>query len=68
MRGKSKLTTPYGHNTSIIIDTPVATTPGPVSQFEHKPVEPKGALAELKNKGMKIKEYKETDGAGRVIS
>jgi hypothetical protein len=68
LREKQKLTTPEGVNTetlvSIIPDDPnegFSTTYG-------KPIKVRGGLKELENRGIKIKNYRETDGAGRTIA
>lgn len=64
VRKKQRLQVPQGQDK----ETLVATTPDPVSQFEHKPPELKGTFAELQKRGIKIKDYRETDGAGRTIT
>jgi hypothetical protein len=68
LREKQKLTTPEGVNketlVSVIDDNPnegVSTTYG-------KPVKVRGGLKELENRGIRIKNYRETDGAGRRIT
>jgi hypothetical protein len=64
-RKRSKLETPKGRD----IETLVSTTPmpgyGDVS-LKRPPVY-KGSFAELHKRGIKIKDYKVTDGAGKPI-
>jgi hypothetical protein len=63
LRKESKISVPDRN-----IEPVVATTPGiPDVSIHHTP-EPKGAFKALQQKGIKIKDYKETDGAGRTIS
>jgi transposase-like protein len=63
VRRETKLSVP-DRNT----ETLAATTPGiPDISIHHTP-EPKGTFKVLQQKGIKIKDYKETDGAGRNIS
>jgi hypothetical protein len=68
LREKQKLTTPEGVNDetliSIVPDDPnegVSTTYG-------KPVKVRGGLKELQNRGIKVTNYRETDGSGKTIT
>ena len=63
VRRESKISVPDRN-----IEPVVATTPGIIDVSIHHTPEPKGAFKALQQKGIKIKDYKETDGAGRTIS
>ncbi|SRR5215207_2002018 len=55
VRKKSKLEVPKSRNSEVF----VATTPAPVSPFDKKEPEIKGGFKALRDKGIKIKNYRE---------
>jgi hypothetical protein len=66
IRRESKISVPDRN-----IEPAVATAPGidylnKSVEIHHTP-EPKGAFKALQQKGIKIKDYKETDGAGSLL-
>jgi len=69
MREKQKLTTPEGVNKETLVAT-VPDDPNAATSSTNlgRPLKVRGALKALQNKGIKIKNYNETDGAGRTIT
>jgi hypothetical protein len=68
LREKQKLSTPKEVNTETLVSTTPDDPNEGLSTTYGKPIKVKGGLKELENRGIKIKNYRETDGAGRTIT
>ena len=63
---KSRLITPRPKNTETLVAQP--PTPGFDDVKIHHEIQPRGSLARMQEKGLRITSYSESDGAGRVIT
>jgi transposase-like protein len=67
VRRETKLSVPDRNQEALVTTTPGIDYLNRSIEINHTP-EPKGTFKVLQQKGIKIKDYKETDGAGRTIS
>jgi hypothetical protein len=68
LREKQRLTTPEGVNKETLISVVPDPNDNTSSTTYGKPVKVRGGLKELENRGIRIKNYRETDGAGKTIT
>jgi hypothetical protein len=68
IREKQRVTTPEGVNTETLVSTIPDPNDNTSSTKMGKPIKVRGGLKELENRGIRIKNCRETDGSGKTIT